>query len=99
MTRTVWSLYREALRQNGDVYHFHDSRTYTPGALAGGARKTVVYEHHEGAPGRYIAQGLYSPISAPALTWSVRKIGDAALPPLFWLVAATPAIAKRFYSN
>jgi len=39
MTRTAWSLYREALRQNGDVYHFHDPELIPLGLLLRRAEK------------------------------------------------------------
>jgi glycosyltransferase involved in cell wall biosynthesis len=98
MTRTVWSLYREALRQNGDVYHFHDPELIPLGLLLLARGKTVVYDIHEDAPADilhkdYIPRRLRRP-----LTWSVRKLEDAACRRFSGLIAATPTIAKRFHS-
>jgi len=78
MTRTVWSLYREALRQNGDLYHFHDPELIPLGLLLAARGKTVVYDIHEDAPADilhkdYIPRRLRRP-----LTWSVRKLENAA---------------------
>src|SRR6516164_7076964 len=33
MTRGVWSAYREAVRQNADLYHFHDPELIPAGLL------------------------------------------------------------------
>jgi glycosyltransferase involved in cell wall biosynthesis len=98
MTRIVWSLYREALRQNGDVYHFHDPELIPLGLLLSARGKTVVYDIHEDAPADilhkdYIPRRLRRP-----LTWSVRKLEDAACRRFSGLIAATPTIAKRFRS-
>jgi glycosyltransferase involved in cell wall biosynthesis len=98
MTRTAWSLYREALRQNGDVYHFHDPELIPLGLLLAARGKTVVYDIHEDAPADilhkdYIPRRLRQP-----LTWSVRKLEDAACRRFSGLIAATPTIAKRFHS-
>jgi glycosyltransferase involved in cell wall biosynthesis len=98
MTRTVWSLYREALRQNGDVYHFHDPELIPLGLLLAARGKSVVYDIHEDSPADilhkdYIPRRLRRP-----LMWSVRKLEDAACRRFSGLIAATPTIAKRFYS-
>ena len=98
MTRTAWSLYRKALRQNGDVYHFHDPELIPLGLLLVAHGKTVVYDIHEDAPADilhkdYIPRSLRRP-----LMWSVQKLEDAACRRFSGLIAATPTIAERFGS-
>jgi glycosyltransferase involved in cell wall biosynthesis len=98
MTRTVWSLYREALRQNGDVYHFHDPELIPLGLLLAARGKTVVYDIHEDAPADILHKDyIPRPLRRP-LTWTVRKLEDAACRRFSGLIAATPTIAQRFYS-
>jgi len=97
MTRTACSLYREALRQNGDVYHFHDPELIPLGLLLAARGKIVVYDIHEDVPADilhkdYIPRHLRRP-----LMWSVRKLEDAACRRFSGLIAATPTIAERFY--
>jgi glycosyltransferase involved in cell wall biosynthesis len=98
MTRTAWSLYREALRQNGDVYHFHDPELIPLGLLLAARGKTVVYDIHEDAPADILHKDyIPRPLRRP-LTWSVRKLEDAACRRFSGLIAATPTIANRFRS-
>lgn len=98
MTRTPWSLYREALRQNGDVYHFHDPELIPLGLLLAARGKTVVYDIHEDAPADILHKDyIPRPLRRP-LTWSVRKLEDAACRRFSGLIAATPTIAGRFRS-
>jgi len=97
MTRTAWSLYREALRQNGDVYHFHDPELIPLGLMLAARGKSVVYDIHEDAPADilhkdYIPRRLRRP-----LMWFVRKLEDAASRRFSGLITATPTIAERFY--
>ena len=49
MTRSAWSLYKEAKRQNGDVYHFHDPELIPIALLLAARGRTVVYDIHEDA--------------------------------------------------
>ena len=98
MTRTAWSLYREALRQNGDVYHFHDPELIPLGLLLAARGKAVVYDIHEDAPADILHKDYIPRLLRRPLTWSVRKLEDAACRRFSGLIAATPTIAKRFHS-
>jgi glycosyltransferase involved in cell wall biosynthesis len=98
MTRTAWFLYREALRQNGDVYHFHDPELIPLGFVLAALGKTVVYDIHEDAPADILHKDyIPRPLRRP-LTWSVRKLENAACRRFAGLIAATPIIAQRFHS-
>ena len=98
MTRTAWTLYREALRQNGDVYHFHDPELIPLGLLLAARGKTVVYDIHEDAPADILHKDYIPRCLRRPLTWSVRKLENAACRRFSGLIAATPTIAKRFCS-
>src|SRR5260221_1745568 len=50
MTRTAWPLYREALRQNGDVHHFHDPELIPLGLLLAARGKSVASGIPEDTP-------------------------------------------------
>jgi glycosyltransferase involved in cell wall biosynthesis len=47
MTRTVWQVYRKALKIDADIYHFHDPELMLLGLLLKLKRKKVIYDIHE----------------------------------------------------
>jgi len=58
----------------------------------------VVYDIHEDAPARLLHKDyIPRPLRRP-LTWSVRKLENAACRCFSGLITATPTIAKRFHS-
>lgn len=68
MTRGVWAAYREAVRQNANVYHFHDPELILAGLLIRCKGKSVIYDVHENVPEdiafkHYIPRSLRRPIA------------------------------------
>jgi glycosyltransferase involved in cell wall biosynthesis len=97
MTRTAWFVYKEALRQQGDVYHFHDPELIPVGLLLAALGKNVVYDIHEDAPADMLHKDYIPRCFRRPLMWSVRKLESAACRRFSGLIAATPTIAERFY--
>lgn len=96
MTLTVWRVYRKALRQQADVYHFHDSELIPAGLLLRLRGKTVIYGIDEDLP-RDLQSKHYLPRwSRPVLGWIAEQIENAACPRFSALVVATNAIGERF---
>ena len=96
MTRTIWLVYRKALKVNANVYHFHDPELIPVGLLLKFHGKRVIYDVHEDVPRQnlskpYIPIVLRKPISAMigALeAFSARRFDG--------VVTATPFINRRF---
>jgi glycosyltransferase involved in cell wall biosynthesis len=89
-------IYREALRQDGDVYHFHDPELVPAALFLRLHKKRVIYDVHDDTPAtfadkEYIPRGL-----RPLLSWLSRVLENAAAQCFSAIIAATPAIAERF---
>jgi len=96
MTRTVWQVYRSAVRADGDVYHFHDPELIPMGFLLRLRGKKVVYDVHEDLP-RQILSKHWIPWWLRGVVAKGAELMEAlAARFLDGIVAATPAIAARF---
>lgn len=96
MTKGVWAIYREAVRQNANVYHFHDPELIPVGLLMRFKGKAVVYDVHENVPEDitfkyYIPRSLRRPIA-----WLVGIIETGASHYFSAIVSATFPISGRF---
>ncbi len=63
MTRVTWRLYRLAVRENADIYHFHDPELMIVGLLLKARGKKVIWDVHEHYPNSildkfWISKGL-----------------------------------------
>src|SRR6185437_10770535 len=56
MTLTVWRVYREAVRQRADIYHFHDPELIPVGLLLKAWGKKVIYDAHEPYPQKILCK-------------------------------------------
>lgn len=96
MTCTGWRVYREAVRENANVYHFHDPELIPVGLLLRMRGKKVVYDVHEDMP-RTILSKYYLPIWARRpLAWLLERVEDVACRKYSAIVTPTQAIADRF---
>ncbi|MCS3702313.1 glycosyltransferase family 4 protein [Salinibacter ruber] len=96
MTKTVHRVYKRALREEADLYHFHDPELIPAGIALRLRGKKVVYDVHEDLPRQiltkaWIPQGARRAISilAQAGEWIAARV-------LSGLVVVTPAILERF---
>jgi len=95
----VWKVYREAVRVDADLYHFHDPELLPAGLLLRMRGKAVVYDVHEDVSAdilskQYIPRG-FRRLSAGAI--SLIETFSASL--FSALAPATPTIAHRFASR
>jgi glycosyltransferase involved in cell wall biosynthesis len=96
MTKTVGAVYRAAIREKADLYHFHDPELIPVGLLLRLRGKSVVYDVHEDVPQQilskhYLPRWLRGFVGGP-----VRLLENFAAGRFSALVTATPHIAKRF---
>lgn len=101
MTKTIWLAYKRALETSAQIYHFHDPELIPVGLLLKGKGKTVLYDVHEDYPKSIISSDrnwLPQALKRPAswITAAFERIGA-----FFFdgVVAATPAIARRFVTS
>jgi glycosyltransferase involved in cell wall biosynthesis len=96
IVRTIWCVYREALRQHADVYHFHDTGLILVGWLLKLHGKRVLYDVREDTPAvirdRYWIPHWARPAVARAIDIAEKFSGRM----LDGIVAATPHIGQRF---
>lgn len=96
MTRTVWAIYRAALKEDADVYHFHDVELVPVGMLLRLRGNTVIYDIHEDYP-REIVSKYYLPVwLRPILARAVEMLENLAARRFSALIIATPHIHERY---
>ena len=99
MTQTAWHVYRTALQENADVYHFHDPELIPIALLLRARGKKVIYDVHEDYP-RDIFYKSYLPHFVRRVVSSfVNTVEAAAARQFSAIVAVTPAIANRFAAS
>ena len=96
MSRTIWAIYRAALRENAEIYHFHDPELMPVGTLLRMRGKRVVYDVHED----FAFDILHKEWIPGLLRWPVsvafRALQMALTSSFDRVIAATPAIARNF---
>lgn len=97
MTREVWRVYREALRQRADVYHFHDPELIPAGLLLRATGKKVIYDIHEDLPKDILSKHYLPRWSRHLISWMAKQVEVTACRHFSALVAVTPSIAERFH--
>jgi glycosyltransferase involved in cell wall biosynthesis len=96
MVRTTWSVYREALHQCADVYHFHDTGLIPVGWLLKLHGKYVLYDVREDTPASIHDTYWIPRWAQPGVAWAVDIAEKLSGRMLDGIVAATPHIGQRF---
>lgn len=96
MTRTVLAVCLQALRQDADIYHFHDPELIGLGLLLRLRGKKVIYDVHEDNPSEVRTKHyLPRPLRRP-LAWITEQTENLSSRYLSAIISATPAIHERF---
>ncbi len=96
LLKTGFSVLRAAIRQKGDVYHFHDPELIPGGLLLRLMGKTVIYDVHEDLPRDLMTRAWIPLRLRPVLAGVARVLEWTAGKTMSGVVAATPIIGQRF---
>lgn len=96
MTKGLWRLFKLALKQKADIYHFHDPELIPVGmALKWLKRARVIYDVHEDhrimLSKHYIPKWLRKPVS-----WIVNRVENFSAKRFNAVVTPTQPITERF---
>jgi glycosyltransferase involved in cell wall biosynthesis len=96
MTRVAWRLYRAAVRERADVYHFHDPELLWVGALLKLGGRRVIYDVHEDVPKQIMGKHWIPRRARPLVSKAVALLEQLGARIVDGIVAATPSIAGKF---
>jgi glycosyltransferase involved in cell wall biosynthesis len=96
MTRVAWRVYRAALREQADLYHFHDPELLWVGALLKLRGRRVVYDVHEDVPKQIMSKPWIPAWARPLISKSFMLVERLGARMVDGIVAATPTIARKF---
>lgn len=95
-TSTQWRVYRKALKEKGDIYHFHDPDLIFVGLILKLHGKRVIYDVHENYRNVVLSREWlprsfrrFVSYAVAAIEWVAGKVFDG-------IVSAVPAIARLF---
>jgi len=99
MTKTLWQLYRAAIKENALIYHFHDPELIPVGILLKRKGRWVIYDVHENVT-EHMFLKEWIPFRLRPLIGKGARFAEWLGTKLFdGILAATPAIATRFPSS
>ncbi|RKX54555.1 MAG: glycosyltransferase family 1 protein [Thermotoga sp.] len=100
MTRVVWRLFRLALREKADVYHFHDPELIPVGLVLKLFGKKLIYDVHEDVPQDILTKNwIGNSIVREIASFFFSGFENLSCTFFNGIVAATPDIAKKFPSQ
>lgn len=94
--RSAWRAFRFALKEQGDLYHFHDPDLLFTGLLLKLAGKRVVYDPHEDHPADFLGKEWLPALLRRPLSLCVRMMEAIGGLCFDAIIPATPPIARRF---
>ncbi|MEO9534302.1 MAG: glycosyltransferase family 4 protein [Crocinitomicaceae bacterium] len=96
MTKVVNQMYKEALKLDADIYHFHDPELTRIGKKLARKGKKVIYDVHEDVPRQILGKTYIPSFLKKPISWFVEKFEMNSAKKFAAIVTATPFIADRF---
>jgi len=94
--RVPAAVYRKALAERYDLYHFHDPELIPVGLLLKARGRKVVYDVHEDYPVYFACRETFPRTLRKPLAWAIDRIERCTGGRFDAAVAATPTIYERF---
>jgi len=96
MTKVLWRLYRLAVKEDADVYHFHDPELMIVGLLLKRRGKKVIWDVHEHYPNAILDKYYLSRPLRRILSRSFDLFERAAVPFFDYVIYTTPFVGARY---
>lgn len=99
MTGTVREVYRAALKEDADIYHFHDPELIPVGVRLSSKGKKVIYDVHEDLPRQVLAKPWIVPFLRRIVGIGAQLVENICVRHIDRIVTVTSTIADRFPDN
>ena len=96
MTKTLWRLYRLAVKENADVYHFHDPELMIVGLLLKLRGKKVIWDVHEHYPNAILDKFYLSKPARRVISKSFDLFERAVARFYDYVIYTTPFVGHRY---
>lgn len=96
VTKTVWQVYRKALKSRASIFHLHDPELLPVGTLLKIAGKRIIYDAHEDLADDILIKHWISPWVRRFISVLSGCVERLAARSFDAVVSATPAIARHF---
>jgi hypothetical protein len=87
MTRTTWRVFKAALHEDAQLYHFHDPELIPVGLLLKLCGKRVVYDVHENISEDLLTKDYIPPQFRKAIATCIGHVEHCAA---FFLIVSSP---------
>lgn len=96
MTKVLWRLYRLAVREDADVYHFHDPELMIVGLLLKLRGKKVIWDVHEHYPNAILDKYYLAKPLRRAISRSFDLFERAVVRFFDYVIYTTPFVGARY---
>jgi len=96
MTKIVWKLFRAALKEKADVYHFHDPELIPIGLILRFFGKKVIYDVHEDVSEQILSKDYIPKSLKKLISGSFKFFENCSSNAFSFVITTTDAIACKF---